>query len=185
MDEQVWQYANEPDWNLDLSIGQALPSRLGGIVLGYSRAKEMTPLPAVRPYFSDETWDLKVTLTPTDWLRVRLSGMVGQNLSTGAGNRNMAAPAEELAQAGGGSISGNDPIGLRSASQLFDNFTGGAEFGEANKLNLSWNARLQGDYRQAGASVTLTFGPMTFAELGLQQAGDRLAAAAEPATRGP
>ena len=39
MNEETWGYGNEPDWNLDLSIGQALPGQLGGIVFGYSPRK--------------------------------------------------------------------------------------------------------------------------------------------------
>jgi len=167
MNEQVWEYANEPDRNIDLSLGQALPNRWGGIVLGYSFAKAMTAVPAIRPYYTDEAFDAKLTLTPVDKLKVRLSMMVGNNRSTGAGDRANAVTADELADQGGGVVYGNDPVGLRAPSQLISSVMATAENAPNNKLNLSYNSRLNGDYSQYGGTVTYTFSPTTFLEMSM------------------
>ncbi len=164
MNEEMWQYGNKPDWNIDLSVGQALPNRLGGIVVGYSYAKKMTPVPALRPYYTDRTVDAKLTLTPIDQLKIRLSYLLGANRATGSGAR----PAvDELSQTGGGTVYGNDPVALRDPGSLINSLDGGGEHGPNNKLNLSYNSMLDGDYSQIGANVTFTLNPTTFMEVGV------------------
>jgi len=171
MNEPAWQYGNKPDENVDLSLGQALPHRLGGIVVGYSYAKVMTAVPAIRPFYSDQTIDAKLTLTPSDQLKIHLSGVVGKSLSVGAASENGAAYSEELASRGGGGVYGNAPVGLRAPGDLLGSVTaGGTGEGSApNKLNLAYNAVLNGTYNQVGALLTYTFSPRTYLELGASQ----------------
>ena len=173
MNEQVWQYANKPDWNLDVSMGQALPNEWGGIVVGYSYAKVMTAVPAIRPWYSDEMLDAKLTLTPTDAVKFRFSYMIGQGLSVGAGSGGVDS---ELQEAGGGAMDTNDPVAMRTPGSLIGSVNG---LQENNKLNMAYNSRLNGDYWQLGASATVTFGARTFLELGLQQAEYGLGSATE------
>ncbi len=163
MDEQAWRYAHEPDWNLDFSAGQALPNRLGGFIVGYSHARKMTPVPALRPYYTDRTLDMKLTLTPVDRLKVHLRYLDGANISTGAA----VAPSQDLAETGGGVVHGNDPISLRDPGQLIGSISAIGDKAPGNKLNLSYNSLLDGRYRQIGGMVTYAFSPTTFAELGV------------------
>ena len=160
MNETSWSYADEPDYNLDLAGGWALPQKIGGLVIGYRRSREMTVTPAIRPYFDDESIEAKLTLTPTDNLRVRISFMDGSSVSTGAASSNSSRYNPELAASGAGSVIGADPISLRSAGDLISSVRGTQQ--PYNKLNLANNGYLDGGFSQYGASVTYTVGANTF-----------------------
>jgi hypothetical protein len=160
MNETSWRYAHEPDYNLDLATGWALPQKAGGLIVGYRRSREMTVGPALRPYFDDESIEAKLTLTPTDNLKLRITTMTGSSVSTGAASSNSSRYNPELAASGAGSVIGADPISLRSASDLISSLQG--TMSDYNKLNLSNNGYLDGGYSQYGASATYTFGANTF-----------------------
>jgi len=160
MNEQAWQYANEPDRSLDLSAGWALPAKLGGLVVGYSYNKEMTPVPALRPYYRDQTLESKLTLTPTDNFKIAVSYMTGASATTGGGSKGGANTSPELQETSAGVI-GADPVSLRSFDQLI-NSVRGLKDGN-NKLTLSYNGPLDGRFTQYGTSMTYTIGRGTFA----------------------
>ena len=161
MDEVAWQYGNEPDRSVDLAAGWALPAKLGGVIVGYSYNREMTAVPAVRPYYTDQSIEGKLTLTPTDALKIRFSFMTGTNESTGGGSKSTSADNPELA-ASGTNVTGNDPTPLRSAGQLIASVEGYGNDQSNNKMHTSYNSLLDGDFTSYGASLTYTFGPLTF-----------------------
>ncbi|MDP6124277.1 MAG: carboxypeptidase regulatory-like domain-containing protein [Candidatus Latescibacteria bacterium] len=166
MNEVAWTYGGSPDYNIDFSVGQALPNRWGGIVFGYSYAKVMTALPAVRNFYSDKTIDVKLTLTPTDNLKLMANYLIGEGLSSGAAAHGATRGAElEL----GGSVAGNDPISIRTPGALSGQVNHHSEDRENNKSNLSLNAELNGEYRQVGGSLTYTLSPTTIFEFGFSR----------------
>ncbi len=148
MNEQVWSYADRPDLTADLAVGWGLPNRLGGIVVGYSVNREMTTVPALRPYYRDESFEAKLTLTPTDRLRLSFSYMAATSRATGAS-------ATE-----GGLLVNGDPVSLRAPSQLIAsvNETDGIN----NRANISFASTLDGSFDQIGASATYTIDAATF-----------------------
>jgi len=157
MNEQVWQYSNKPDQAIDLAAGWAIPNKLGGVVVGYSYNKEMTAVPAIRPYYTDQTIDTKLTLTPLDALKITVAYMAAQSRSTGS--QVMSSP--ELLESGADVGIGSDPNPLRTAGQLIGTVSGGLQ-SENNKLHLSFNNLLDYDFRQWGTSLTYTFSPATY-----------------------
>jgi hypothetical protein len=156
MDEQVWTYAHKPDLNVDLAMGWALPAKLGGIILGYSFSRNMTPVPALIPETIRKALDVKLTLTPIDELKMSLRYSGARSSGTGAGS-NTSDP--ELA-ASGTAVLGGDPNSLSSFGDLEGSISGGLV---NNKLNLSNNSPLHGEYDQVGGMVTYTIGPKMFA----------------------
>jgi len=160
MNETSWQYAHQPDYSLDLAAGLALPKKTGGLIIGYRREHDMTVGPALRPYVDDQSLETKLTLTPTDNLKIRVNYMTGWSRTTGVADRNSSRYNPELAASGAGSIIGADPISMRSASDLIQSLR--AAVPQYNKLNLSNNGYLDGDFSQYGAQVTYTVGPTTF-----------------------
>ena len=160
MNETSWQYAHRPDYSLDLAAGWALPQKTGGLIVGYRREYEMTVAPALRPYSDDQSFETKLTLTPTDNLKVRVNYMTGWSKSTGVADENSSRYNPELAEGGAGHVIGADPISMRSASDLVQSL--GMARTQYNKLNLSNNGYLDGDFSQYGASLTYTVGPTTF-----------------------
>ena len=166
MNEQVWEYAHQPDYTIDLAAGWALPARLGGIVVGYSDTREMTSVPALRPYYRDRMLEGKLTLTPIDELKIAISGMLGHQESTGAGSKGMSNDSPELSATKAGAM-GGDPVSLRSSGQLVSTVNNAS--GGNNKLHLSYNGPLQGDFTQFGVTATYTLGPLSFVTLSLSR----------------
>lgn len=169
MNEQVWKYSNNPDYNLDLAAGWALPKRMGGVVVGYSRTYEMTVVPALRPYNEDQTFEAKFTLTPLDKIKIQFSYMTGRNEGTAAGSTGGAASNPELA-ASGASVTGNDPVMLRASGDLLNGLTGTSD---NTKFNLSYNSLLNGEYSQYGGTFTYTFSPKTFLSASLGRSSSK------------
>jgi hypothetical protein len=161
MDEVAWGYSHEPDMSLDLAMGWALPGKLGGIVAGYTYSKEMTVVPALRPHYKDQLFETKLTLTPTDQLKIALRYAFSKSSSTGGGSKDVSLNANpELAESGVRSVTGGDPSPLRSFSDISSSLTGTSSGN--NKLNLSFNQPLDGDYQQVGGSGTYTLSAKTF-----------------------
>jgi len=157
--EQVWQYGHEADWSLDLASGWALPNKLGGIIVGYVYNKEMTAVPALRPSFEDRTIETKLTLTPTDRLKIAFGYMMGKGRSTGAGSKGTSRSNPELNTSGAGGMS-SGPVPLRSSGSLVGTVSG-VTTGN-NKLHRSYNGPLDSKFNQFGVTLTYTFGPSTF-----------------------
>ena len=168
MDEQVWQYGNEPDVTLDLAAGWALPRKMGGIVVGYVYKKEMTITPALRPYFRDQTFDMKLTLTPTEKLKIRLSYMRGSSASSSLSSLGNNAELSET-RAVGELV---EPTALRDASMLYVTLSGG-KGSSNNKLSLSNSCFLDGTFGQWGVAVTYTFNPATYMTLSLARSSSQ------------
>ncbi len=161
MNEQAWEYSHEPDLSIDLAAGWALPGKLGGIVVGYSRNKEMTPIPTLRPYHIDESLEGKLTLTPTDNLKFHVNYVSGTSEATGGGSETSSSRNPELSESGAG-VTGNDPTPLRTADDLIYSVQGSGKNEYNNKLHPSYNGFLGGEFTSYGASLTYTFGPLTF-----------------------
>ena len=164
MNEQVWQYGHKPDWNLDLAGGWALPSKLGGVVIGYSHAKVMTAVPALVPYYQDRIVEGKLTLTPIDNLKLKLSYARGASEGTGGGAAGSSRSNPELAGSGA-NVLGNDPGILRSTGELIGSIWGNGEGN--NKLHLSYNNPSESDFTSWGATLTYAFGARTFVSASL------------------
>ncbi len=143
MNEQVWTYADKPDLTADLALGWGLPSKLGGLVVGYTYNREMTAVPALRPYFKDQNLETKLTLTPTDRLKLNLSYMVARSRSSGAD-----AP--------------DDPVSLRASGQLIGSVNETASPNINNRVNIAYSGPLDGSFNQIGASATYTVNASTF-----------------------
>ncbi|HOS65822.1 MAG TPA: carboxypeptidase regulatory-like domain-containing protein [Candidatus Latescibacteria bacterium] len=160
LNENVWGYSHEPDWSLDLSAGWGLPRKLGGIVIGYVTNKEMTITPALRPYYRDETFDVKLTLTPVDRLKWSFSYMHGTGVSTGNGT---SSYDPEMAETAGSIGIGGDAVSLRTAGDLLGTvYMSKGSYGN-NRLNLSYNSFLDATFWQWGTALTYTISPATFA----------------------
>jgi len=164
----VWQYGNEPDVTLDLAAGWALPRKMGGIVVGYVYKKEMTITPALRPYFRDQTFDMKLTLTPTDKLKIRLSYMRGAGASTALSS--LAASAELGETRAIGELV--EPLSLRDASSLYPTVSGG-KGSSNNKLSLSNSCFLDDRFNQWGVAATYTFNPATYLTVSFARSGSQ------------
>ncbi len=159
MDEQVWQYGHRPDLNLDLAAGWALPNKLGGLIVGYRYAREMTAIPALLPYNIDRSMEAKLTLTPIDNLKVTFSYLFGEGEGTGGGTAGSASANAELASSG--AITGSvDPVQLRGTGQLIGSVN--AVQTENTKYNLSYNGPLTTDFTTFGSSLTYTLASTTF-----------------------
>jgi hypothetical protein len=154
MNEVAWQYANEPDWGTDLAAGWGLPGRMGGIVIGYAYNKEMTAVPAVRNYYLDRSLEAKLTLTPTDRLKLRLSYLTANSEQPGSPASGVEAQDTKAVTDRG------DPTALRSAAQLVSGVVSRAN--PNNKLNPTYLNPLDGSFKQWSGSITYTFGPNTF-----------------------
>ena len=160
MNEQVWQYANKPDVTVDLAMGMGLPNKLGGILFGYSYNREMTAVPSTRPFFRDRAFDTKLTLTPTDNLKIRLSYMIADGLSSGASaGEGGQLENPEFSRANVGAA---DPVSLRSPGQLIGSVSGTAIPNINNKINISFNSKLDNTFTNLGASITYTLDANTF-----------------------
>ncbi len=162
MNEVAWEYGHEPDINLDLAAGWALPAQIGGIVVGYSRSKVMTQIPALIPYYLDEKIEAKLTLTPIDALKISFRYSTEETESTGGGAKVVSMTEGELSSTGS-QVKGGDPVSLRSFSDLTTNFSDPAN--GAGKLHLSYNSPLSGQFDHVDASLTYTLGPATFMNL--------------------
>jgi len=158
--EAVWEYGHEPDWNADMALGWALPSNLGGVIVGFAHNKEMTPFPTMRSDFSDQTIDAKLTLTPVDQLKLQISYMTGQSRSTGASGGGDVGEAD--LEQGLTGVSANAPQAVRDPSTLLSSVAGATEYAANNKLHLYYNSPLDGDFTQWGTSLTYTLGPSTY-----------------------
>ena len=163
MNESVWSYGHQPDWGLDLASGLALPNKMGGLIVGYAYNKEMTPVPATRPHYIDQSFETKLTLTPTDKLKLRISFMKANNKQTGAGARDLPAtrgsPEGTLAD-GVSSVNNGEPAALRTTGPLVLSVLGTVD--SNNKLNPAFNNPLDGEFQQWGGSLTYTVGANTF-----------------------
>jgi len=166
MNEQVWGYSNEPDRSLDASAGWGLPRKLGGLVVGYRYDKQMTAVPALRPYSLDQSLEGKLTLTPTDNFKIAVSFVRGETHSTGAAGGGYNNDSELGATNGQAGI-GGDPMPLRGGSGDLISGINGAKGTGNNPLNLSYNGFLGGTYAQYGTSITYTFSARTFATAGM------------------
>ena len=164
MNEQVWRYGHKPDIAADVAVGWSLPMKLGGIVLGYSYNREMTAVPALIPYFRDQVFDAKITLTPIDNLKINIGYMVADNRSTGVGAGTLKINPE--AQTTRATVRGEDPVSLRSPTELVRsmNETEGDYQGaqENSKVNLSHSGPLDGSFNQIMGTLTYTLGPQTY-----------------------
>ncbi len=160
LNEGVWGYSNKPDWSLDIAAGWGLPHKLGGIVVGYVTNKEMTVVPALRPYYIDQTFDVKLTLTPIDRLKWSFSYMRGTSESTGNGT---AGYDPEMASTAGAVAIGSDPVSFRTASDLLGTVNQSKTASGNNRLNLSFNSLLDGSFWQWGTALTYTLSQHTFA----------------------
>ena len=160
MDEQVWEYAHKPDINVDLAMGWALPAKLGGIVVGYSYNRQTTAVPALIPESISKAFEAKLTLTPIDELKMSIRVSRSRYSGTGAGDGDGARDPELTTVA---PTEGGDPVKLTSSGDLASSLSGTVD--GKNKLNLSYNQPLIGEYDQIGAMVTYTFNPTTFATL--------------------
>ena len=159
LNEQVWGYGDERSWSVDVAAGWGLPRQLGGIVVGLVTNKEMTPTPALRPYYRDQTFDAKLTLTPLDRLRVSVSYMHGTGVSTGSGY----APYDpEMASTAGYVATGSDAVSLRTAGDLIGTVVQSKTSDGNNRLNLSYSDLLDAVFWQWGTSATYTVNPATF-----------------------
>ena len=138
MDERSWQYSHEPNVGLSLGMGWALPQKMGGILLGYTYSKSMNSVPSLIPYTKDQTIETKLTITPTDNLKLSMSYAFGKGKNTG----NSTGAQEGVDPTYGSSINGTTK-------------------GD-NKLNLSYSSPLTRDFMQWGTAMTYTFGPKTF-----------------------
>ncbi len=162
MNEVAWQYSDEPDIGVDLAAGWAFPARIGGIVVGYSYSKEMTAVPALLPYYLDKTIEAKLTLTPTDNLRMSVRYMKGESESTGGGYLGTNAyTSPELSSTGVGQLLGNDPAPLRSFSQLVSSVSA-TTTGNNTKLHMSFNEPLYHNTDQYSATLTYALSAATF-----------------------
>jgi outer membrane receptor protein involved in Fe transport len=157
MDEQVWEYSHEPDVTMNLGMGWSLPKKLGGILVGYSYDKEMAPVPALIPYSRDKTLETKLTLTPTDNLKLSVMYTVGKYNGTGAASDNANYNPEY-----GSYQLGSDPQTLRDFGDLAGSISGTTQGN--NKLHLSYNSPLSRDFTQFGSSLTYAINPATFVQ---------------------
>ncbi|HOF61790.1 MAG TPA: hypothetical protein PK251_06125, partial [Candidatus Latescibacteria bacterium] len=140
----------------------------GGIVVGYVYKKEMTITPALRPYFRDQTFDMKLTLTPTEKLKIRLSYMRGSSASSALSSLGNNAELSET-RAVGELV---EPTALRDASMLYVTLSGG-KGSSNNKLSLSNSCFLDGTFGQWGVAVTYTFNPATYMTLSLARSSSQ------------
>ena len=81
--------------------------------MGYVRDKVMTPVPALIPYSLSQTLDTKLTLTPTDKIKVAVEYMIARSKTTGSQN---TGGDPELGSSGGAVGTGGDPQPLRGAA---------------------------------------------------------------------
>ena len=159
MNEQAWGYADQPDINADLAASWALPNRLGGLIVGYSYNRVMTPVPARVPYARDISFDAKLTLVPVDELKFSIRYYSTESYGTGGSSRYAAEQNSELDQTGA-VVRGADPVALRSFSDLANSLSGDPVW--ANKLHLSNNAPINSSFDQLSGSFTYTVGSNMF-----------------------
>ena len=160
MNEQVWTYADKPDITADLAVGWGLPNRLGGIILGYRVNREMTTVPAIRPYYRDESIESKITLTPTDRLKLNVSYMTARSRSTGAASgEGGAIENREFPRA---DVGASDPVSLRDTGQLIGSLNESANPNTNNRIHYSANSPLDGSFTTVGASITYSLDASTF-----------------------
>ncbi len=160
MNEQVWTYADKPDLTADLAVGWGLPNRLGGIVLGYRVNREMTTVPAIRPYYRDESLETKLTFTPTDNLKLSLSYMTARSRSTGAASGESGQI--ENREFPSANVGASDPVSLRSVGQLIGSVSETSSPNTNNRIHYSLNSPLDGSFTNVGASMTYTVNASTF-----------------------